>query len=128
MTEPKFQNTRETETQGTKKEPFVFDLNNDGELSVTSSENRIYFDYKQDGFLEKTPWAAQGDGHNLPWQLISGTEIISVPIRTPSTLRVWILYKTIISSGTPIIGVPEKASHSSALMGTEIISVPIAFH
>ena len=64
------------------KEPLVFDLNNDGELSVTSSESGIYFDYKQDGFLEKTPWAAEGDEvyHNF-----SGTALNAVPERTPNS-------------------------------------------
>ena len=39
---------------------------------------------KQDGFLEKTPWAAQGDGNNLPCQLNKGTAFNAVPLRTPN--------------------------------------------
>ena len=35
------------------------------------------------GFLEKTPWAAKGDGGYLPCQLISGSAETALPIRTP---------------------------------------------
>ena len=143
-------NTLEAETQGTNKEPLVFDLNNDGELSVTSSENGIYFDYKQDGFLEKTPWAAQGDGvliadlnHN---GTVDGeTELLSInQVAWNQQGLVNNAYKTLKGYDTNSDGVInandaifadlkimtiDSQLHSldeyDNFMGTEIISVPI---
>lgn len=43
-------------------DPLVIDLNGDGQISLTSLENGVYFDFWQDGFREKTAWVGAADG------------------------------------------------------------------
>ena len=43
------------------RDPLILDLNGNGILTTTV-ENGTYFDFKEDGFKEKTAWADNGDG------------------------------------------------------------------
>ncbi len=43
------------------RDPLILDLNGNG-IMTTTVENGTYFDFKEDGFKEKTAWADNGDG------------------------------------------------------------------
>ena len=43
-------------------DPLVLDMNGDGQISLTSVENGVYFDIWGDGFARRTGWVAPEDG------------------------------------------------------------------
>lgn len=66
-------------------DPLTFDLDQDGQIELTSIENGVYYDFWGDGHAEKTGWIGADDGM-LVWDkdgdgLIEGfTEMIASPL------------------------------------------------
>ncbi len=64
-----------------KKDPIIFDLNNDGILETTNIKNGVYFDHGNDGFAEASAWVGKNDGilvidTNNNGVIDNGTEVL----------------------------------------------------
>ncbi len=52
----------EGETESTKGDPILVDLDGDGKIGTTSIKNGVYFDHQGDGFAENSAWVDKNDG------------------------------------------------------------------